>query len=316
MQAMDGIFLPEQEQLGVTLGTNLGISTFTQTMVGKDSNFTDESQSSEQGLYDYMTNCPLVILAGDERVNLTGDDFVSADAFYRVVPAGVQVNVQSAETVVFGDLYSSTGIENIETATAYFVSCNGGEYSGYILADGNGDLLLQGRSVRQALTTGYSQQLVSQDHAMAGYTKETLLDETLLDGASGVTLSGFGWGAMLELAQPEDQDENLYYIEAPEGTQSVRGEYIYMRGSEWVIYGITWKDGDGQETSVFYTPFMEQLVPMRLCELAEDGWLVPMEEEAVLPEESVISQGHLGLLQGDYLGQYTRMGANLLVRVQ
>jgi hypothetical protein len=316
MQTMDGIFLPEQEQLGVTLGTNLGISSFTQTIVGKDGDFADESQSSEQGLYDYMTNCPLVILAGDERAHLTGDDFVSADAFYRVVPAGVQVNVQSAETVVFGDLYSSTGIEDYEIATAYFVSCYGGEYTGYILADGNGELLLQGRSVRQALTTGYSQRLVSQDHAMAGYTEEVLLDETPLDGASGVTLSGFGWGAMLELAQSEDQDENLYYIEAPEGAQSVRGEYIYMRGSEWAIYGITWKDGDGQETSVFYTPFMEQLVPMRLCELEEDGWLVPMEEEAVLPEEPVISQGHLGLLQGEYLGQYTRMGANLLVRVQ
>jgi hypothetical protein len=93
-------------------------------------------------------------------------------------------------------------------------------------------------------------------------------------------------------------------------------EYLYMQGSRWEVFGITWKDGDGQETSVFYTPFMGELVPMRLCELTGEGLMVPLDEEVTLPEEPVISQGYLGLLQGDYLGQYTRIGANLLVRVQ
>jgi hypothetical protein len=315
MQTMDGVFLPEQEQLGVTFGTNLGISTSAHVKVGKNGTFTTESQSREQGIYDYVTNCPLVILAGDERDHLTGDDFISADAVYCVIPAGARVNVQSAETVVLGDLYSGT--QSPAAATAYFVSSDSsGEYAGYMLADEDGKLLLQGRSVRQALTTGYSQQLVRRDSAMAGYTEIALMDETLLDEASGVMLSYSGMGlAMPELVQSDDRDAGLY-AEAPEGTQSVRVEYLYMQGSRWEVFGITWKDGDGQETSVFYTPFMGELVPMRLCELTGEGLMVPLDEEVTLPEEPVISQGYLGLLQGDYLGQYTRIGANLLVRVQ
>jgi hypothetical protein len=315
MQEMDGIFLPEQEQLGVTSGTNLGISDFTQTVVGKDGVFTTESRSSEQGR-SYMTNCPLVILAGGERDNLTGDDFVSADAVYRVVPAGVQMNVQSAETVVFGNLYGSTAMEYYETATAYFVSSSGGEYEGYILVQSYCILLLQDKFVRQVLTTGYSQRLVRQDHARTGYTVSTLYDEPLSDDAAGVSILYDPRGSEVkELAQPDDQYEGLY-AEAPEGTQSVRVEYVYEQYLRWELYGITWKGEDGQETSVFYMPFMGSLVPMRLCELTEEGLLVPMDGNVALPEEPDIVQGYIGLLQGDYLGQYTRMGANLLVRVQ